>query len=128
LIHISAALTTLLAGVTMVCVLGLIASLTTLEPRCNAQQRWRLQALALLAAACLLSYLAAVQFGVRFVLTQARYFFPAVNAAALLLMVGLRAWIPVAWRPVMRTVVVFAAIALNLTIYTVYVIPYWYWR
>jgi hypothetical protein len=94
----------------------------------GAEVRWRLQALALLAAACLLGYLSTVQFGVRFVLTQARYFFPMIDAAALLLMLGLRAWIPVAWRSMAQAVIVFIAIAVNVTIYTSYVVPYWYFR
>ena len=69
-----------------------------------------------------------MQFGVRFVLTQARYFFPMIDAAALLLMVGLRAWIPMRWRGAGQTVVVFLAIAVNVAIYTSYVVPYWYFR
>jgi hypothetical protein len=49
-------------------------------------------------------------------------------AAALLLMLGLRAWIPERWRSVGQAVVVFAAVAVNVAIYTAYVLPYWYFR
>ena len=46
----------------------------------------------------------------------------------LLLMLGLRTWIPVAWRSIAQAVVMFIAIAVNVTIYTAYVVPYWYFR
>ncbi len=89
---------------------------------------WQTHALVLLAVACLTSYLAVVQFGTHFVLTQARYYFPVVNAATLLIMLGLRAWIPVSWRVPACAVIVLAAIAFNIGIYTIYVVPYWHFR
>ena len=89
---------------------------------------WQTQALVLLAVACLMSYLAVVQFGTQFVLTQARYYFPAVNPATLLILLGLRAWIPVSWRAPACAVIVLGAIALNIGIYTSYVVPYWHFR
>ena len=127
LIHISGALMTLLGIAAAACIVALIAAAME-NRRIAAASGWRVPALALLAAACALGYLSIVQFGVRFVLTQARYFFPMAAAAALLLMLGLRAWIPERWRSVGQAVVVFAAIAVNVAIYTAYVLPYWYFR
>jgi 4-amino-4-deoxy-L-arabinose transferase-like glycosyltransferase len=127
LIHISGALLALLGVVTAASIAALVA-VAMAERRAVASYGWRVPALALLAAACALGYLSTVQFGVRFVLTQARYFFPMAAAAALLLMLGLRAWIPGRWHSIGQAVVVFAAIAVNVAIYTAYVIPYWYFR
>jgi len=127
LIHISGALMTLLGVAAAACIAALIAVAMD-NRRLAASYGWRVPALALLAAACALGYLSIVQFGVRFMLTQARYFFPMAAAAALLLMLGLRAWIPERWRSVGQAVVVFAAIAVNVAIYTAYVLPYWYFR
>jgi 4-amino-4-deoxy-L-arabinose transferase-like glycosyltransferase len=127
LIHISPALMALLGVVAAAC-LAALGAVGIAERRTIASYGWRLPALVLLAAACALGYLSTVQFGVRFVLTQARYFFPMVAAAALLLMLGLRAWIPGRWHGVAQAVVVFTAIAVNVTIYTAYVLPYWYFR
>ena len=56
--------------------------------------RWQWIGVAMLGLVCVISYLAVIQFGTRFALTQARYFFPAINAGALLLMLGLRTIIP----------------------------------
>ena len=128
LIHIGSGLSAGLAVAATMCAIGLGAVVAGRPVAAPRPERWRMVALALLLAACALSYLATVQFGVRFVLTQARYFFPMIDAAALLLMVGLRAWIPMRWRGVGQTVIVFLAIAVNVAIYTSYVVPYWYFR
>ncbi|MCU1384687.1 MAG: rane protein of unknown function [Acidobacteria bacterium] len=128
LVHIGGGLTAALFVAGTVCAAGLLLVAVSGNRDRSPERRWRMEALAVLAAACALSYLATAQFGVRFVLTQARYFFPMVDAAALLLMLGLRAWIPSRWRDVGQAVVVFLAIAVNVTIYTSYVIPYWYFR
>ena len=85
--------------------------------------RWQLLGLAVLAATCVIAYLAVVQFGTRFVLTQARYFFPAVNAAALLTMLGLRTLIPRRYHPHGQAAVVGGLVLLNVLIFTQYVIP-----
>ncbi len=127
LIHISAALVSLLAVVCAVCMAG-VWTAAVRPQRVDAETTWRIHALTLLALACVLAYLGVVQFGVRFVLTQARYFFPVVDAAALLAMLGLRTWIPGAWRAPAQAIVVFAAVAVNVMIYTAYVVPYWYFR
>jgi 4-amino-4-deoxy-L-arabinose transferase-like glycosyltransferase len=85
---------------------------------------WQVQALIALALACIAAYLAVIQFGTTFALSQARYFFPIVNAAALLLMLGLRTLIPLRARPAGQGIVVAALVALNLLIVTAYVVPF----
>jgi hypothetical protein len=58
-------------------------------------------------------------------LTQARYYFPAIVPAAILLMLGFRAMFPKTWLPYVQTVLFLAMIVLTLIIYSGYVIPYW---
>lgn len=87
--------------------------------------RWQWLALGLLAAACLVAYLAVVQFGTEFSLTQARYFFPVVNAAALLLMLGLRTLIPRRFHHYGQAAVFAAMLLLNLLIFTQYIVPHY---
>ncbi len=87
--------------------------------------RWQALALLMLAGTCLVAYLAVVQFGTRFVLTQARYYFPAINAAALLLLLGLRTLIPVRHHAYGQTVVFSALVLLNVLIFTQYVLPHY---
>jgi len=87
--------------------------------------RWQGIALVLLVSACLLAYLAVVHFGTQFSLTQARYFFPVVNAAALLLMLGLRTIIPRRLHRFGQGAVFAALVLLNLLIFTQYVVPYY---
>ena len=58
-------------------------------------------------------------------LTQARYFFPMI-APAVLLMVGLREITPSRGRGYVQNGVVTGLIALNVYIFAAYVIPYWY--
>jgi hypothetical protein len=72
------------------------------------------------------AYLAIIQFGTRFGLTQARYFFPVVNAIAILWALGLRTVLPIRFRPAVQGLVVSSLVLLNLVIYTKYVVPYWY--
>ncbi|MCO5222540.1 MAG: hypothetical protein M9947_13305 [Thermomicrobiales bacterium] len=72
------------------------------------------------------AYIAVVQFGTDFALTQARYYFPIVNAFAILTLVGLRTLIPRSMRPIGAGLVVFGLVFMNLIIYTRYVIPYWH--
>ena len=85
---------------------------------------WQVKALVVLFAACVVGYLAVVQFGTRFALTQARYYFPVVIAAAILSMLGLRTLIPAVWRPIGRGIVVAALVALNVTLFVGYVLPF----
>lgn len=72
------------------------------------------------------AYLAVVQFGTQFALTQARYFFPIVNAFAILVLLGGRTLIPRRMQPIGRAVIVFGLVFMNVIIYTRYVIPYWH--
>lgn len=81
--------------------------------------------LAMMLATCVVAYYAILQFGTEFSLTQARYYFPAINAGSLLLIFGLRAWFPVKWHPYIQTALFAALILLNVIIFTQYVIPYW---
>jgi hypothetical protein len=89
-------------------------------------RRWQMVALGILVVSCAVGYLATVQFGTQFALTQARYFFPVINALAILLMLGLRTLIPVRWHPAGAGVLVASLVALNVFVVTSYVIPY-YW-
>lgn len=85
---------------------------------------WQAKSLAILALACALAYLAVVEFGTSFALSQARYFFPVVNAAALLAMLGLRTLVPTKFRAAGQGVFVGGLIALNIVIMTTYVLPF----
>ena len=87
---------------------------------------WQAWSVGLLAITFGVAYLAIVQFGTEFSLTQARYYFPAINALALLIMIGFRTLIPDRWLGIGQAGIVSALILLNLVIYTVYVIPFWH--
>lgn len=82
--------------------------------------------LAVLLVSIVTAYLAVVQFGTQFSLTQARYFFPIVNAFAILVLLGLKTLIPLRLQPLGRGLIVFGLVCMNLVIYTQYVIPYWH--
>ncbi len=82
--------------------------------------------LAMLFVAVVTSYLAVVQFGTQFALTQARYFFPIVNAFAILVLLGGRTLIPPRLQPIGRALIVSGLVFMNVIIYTRYVIPYWH--
>ncbi|MDQ3418187.1 MAG: hypothetical protein M3541_05310 [Acidobacteriota bacterium] len=128
LIEISGGLVSVLGIIAVAGLLGLVArAIPAPEPGAHLQP-WQRHALLILAAACVLSYFGAVQFGTRFLLTQARYYFPVLNAAVLLAMVGLSAWIPSRWRAPAQGLIVLSAIAMNVLIYTAYVVPYWHFR
>jgi hypothetical protein len=88
--------------------------------------KWQALALLMLFLTCVIAYLAVVQFGTSFELTQARYYFPGVSAAGLLLALGVRAMLPRRALPYAQTVCLVLLIVLNLAIYTQYVIPYWH--
>ena len=87
---------------------------------------WQVTAVLTMGAACVIAYYAILQFGTTFSLTQARYYFPAIVPAAILLMLGLRSWFPQRWLPYVQAGVFLALVLLNLIIYTAYVIPYWH--
>ncbi|HET9661580.1 MAG TPA: glycosyltransferase family 39 protein [Thermomicrobiales bacterium] len=88
----------------------------------------RAQAIGMLTflVAVVTAYLAVVQFGTEFALTQARYFFPIVNAFAILVLVGGRTLLPVRLQPIGRALIVCGLVFMNLIIYTRNVIPYWH--
>jgi len=88
--------------------------------------KWQIVALLVLLLTCVAAYGGVLQFGLRFRLTQARYFFPAINAAALLLMLGLRALLPERALRYAPFALIAALILLNGVIYIQYVIPYDY--
>jgi 4-amino-4-deoxy-L-arabinose transferase-like glycosyltransferase len=85
---------------------------------------WQGYALIVLFLTCVVSYLAVVEFGTSFALSQARYYFPAINAGALLLMLGLRSLLPRQARPAGQGIVFGALVLLNIVIMTGYVLPF----
>ena len=89
---------------------------------------WQMWALAAFVLTGLLGYAAVIQFGLTFALTQARYFFPMVPPVAVLLMLGLYTIVPARGRIYAQISLVGVMIALNLFIYSAYVVPYWYAR
>jgi 4-amino-4-deoxy-L-arabinose transferase-like glycosyltransferase len=88
-------------------------------------ERWQVVGIVMMGITCIVSYYAILQFGTTFSLTQARYYFPAIVPAAILLMLGFRAMFPKSWLPYVQTVLFLAMIVLTLVIYSGYVIPYW---
>ena len=117
----------------LLCVGGLVQYVVTARPGPDPAEpdpvlrprRWQVTALLVLVATVAVAYLAVVQFGTRFMLTQARYYFPAVNAAALLLMLGLRTLVPRSAHTLTQGVVFAALLLLNVLIFTQYVIPHY---
>src|SRR5215203_44258 len=85
---------------------------------------WQTNALIVLVLTCIVAYLAVVQFGTSFALSQARYYFPAVNAGALLVMLGLRTLLPGQTRPAAQGIVFGALVMLNIVIMAGYVLPF----
>jgi 4-amino-4-deoxy-L-arabinose transferase-like glycosyltransferase len=94
----------------------------------SALESWQVSSIAVLVLAAVVTYGAMLQFGTRFSLTQARYFFPAINAFAILLLLGVRTILPTGWLRYGQAAVVAALVILNVLIYTQYVIPFWYLR
>jgi 4-amino-4-deoxy-L-arabinose transferase-like glycosyltransferase len=131
LISLSPALLAAIAIPTAVCLAGLVLyvvmagrDLAPAGDRVAQPATWQWQALGTMAALCLFGYLAVIQFGTSFSLTQARYFFPVVNAGALLSMLGLRTIVPARLRPAAQGVVVAALVVLTILIFTQYVLPF----
>jgi hypothetical protein len=86
---------------------------------------WQWMGIAVVCATCIIAYLAVVQFGTRFALTQARYYFPAINSFALVLMLGARTLIPPSLRRFGQGAIFAALFFVNLLIFTQYVIPHY---
>jgi hypothetical protein len=103
---------------------GGVARRRVAADRVMRPSRWQVYGLLLLLLTAVVAYLAIIQFGLRFALTQARYYFPAVNAVAVLLMLGLRTLIPRGWHRYAQAAVLVALVVMNLIIYTQYVVPY----
>jgi peptidoglycan/LPS O-acetylase OafA/YrhL len=80
----------------------------------------------LLLAVCVIAYGAMLQFGTDFELTQARYFFSAIGAVAILLAFGLRQLVPARYHSIAIIAFLLCMVSVNLLIYTQNVIPYWY--
>jgi 4-amino-4-deoxy-L-arabinose transferase-like glycosyltransferase len=91
-----------------------------------ALRREQVLALWLLLAACVVAYGAMLQFGTTFALTQARYYFNAVGAVAILLAFGLRQITPVRYHSAAIVTFLLVMVSINLLIYTQSVLPYWY--
>jgi hypothetical protein len=87
-------------------------------------ESWQRNALLVLFMTCVVAYLAVVEFGTSFALSQARYYFPAINAVALLVMLGLRTLLPAQARPAGQGIVFGALALLNIVIITGYVLPF----
>jgi 4-amino-4-deoxy-L-arabinose transferase-like glycosyltransferase len=87
---------------------------------------WQLSAMAAFVITGVVGYAAVVQFGMRFVLTQSRYFFPMIPPVAVLLMIGVYWLVPARARSYAQVSIVAGMVALNLYIYSSYVIPFWY--
>lgn len=88
-------------------------------------ERWQVVGVLTMGVACFLAYLAILQFGTTFSLTQARYYFPAIIPAAVLFALGWRSLLPRQWLIPAQVALFFALVLLNVVIYTAYVIPYW---
>jgi hypothetical protein len=80
----------------------------------------------LLVAVCVVAYGAMLQFGTDFELTQARYYFNAVSAVAILLAFGLRQIVPARYHSTAIVGSLLFMVSINVLIYTVNVIPFWY--
>lgn len=88
--------------------------------------QWQWMALGIMAVACVLGYYSVLQFGLSFRLTQARYYFPMIVPAAILLMLGYRSLLPSSLVRIGGAALFLALMILNVMIYTGWVLPYWY--
>ena len=61
-------------------------------------------------------------------ITQARYFFPMIPAASVLVMIGLHTIAAGKARVYAQVLVIAGMLAVNIYIFTAYVLPYWYVR
>lgn len=90
--------------------------------------RWQTIGIGVLVLTAAVAYLSVLQFGTRFQLTQARYMFPAANAAIVALVIGWRAVVPLRSLIYARASLFIAMIALNILIFSQYVLPFWHLR
>lgn len=89
-------------------------------------QRWQWIAIVSMIAACAIGYFSVLQFGLSFSLTQARYYFPMIVPAAILLMLGFRALVPTRFVRYVGAAIFLALVLLNVLIYTAWFLPYWH--
>lgn len=89
---------------------------------------WQVTGILTMGVAAVVGYASVLQFGTTFALTQARYYFPMIVPAAILFMLGIRAWFPARWLPTVAAVVFLGMVVLNVIIYSAYVIPFWQGR
>jgi 4-amino-4-deoxy-L-arabinose transferase-like glycosyltransferase len=110
--------------------IGLIVrrSRTTARGGIGNPETWQRWAIGVLLLTCVAGYAAVIQFGMRFSLTQARYFFPMIPAASVLLMIGLHTLTVGKARIYAQVLVIAGMLALNIYIFSAYVLPYWYVR
>lgn len=87
---------------------------------------WQLSAMVAFVLTGALGYVAVIQFGLTFVLTQARYFFPMLPPIAVILMIGISWLVPARNRGYAQVAIVAGLVLLNLYVYSAYVVPYWY--
>lgn len=86
---------------------------------------WQVTGILTMGVACVIGYYAVLQFGTSFALTQARYYFPMIVPAAILFMLGFRSWFPQKWLSYVGAFVFLGLVALNIIIYSAYVVPFW---
>lgn len=111
------------------CGVWLWRALRTKEPEGDPvfrPERWQWFALATMAAACVVGYFSVLQFGLSFSLTQARYYFPMIVPAAILLMLGFRSLFPQRIVRYAGAMIFLALVLLNILIYTAWFLPYWH--
>ncbi|CAN5615700.1 glycosyltransferase family 39 protein [soil metagenome] len=89
-------------------------------------ESWQWWGILSIVVLTVLGYLAVIQFGTTFQLAQARYFFASVPAFSVLLMLGWQTITPVKLARFGPVVFVGFMLALNVYIYSAYVLPYWY--
>jgi hypothetical protein len=89
-----------------------------------ALERWQVVGVLTMGVTCIVAYVAILQFGTTFSLTQARYYFPAIVPAAILFMLGLRAIIPRRWLSYGQLGVFVSLVMLTVVIYSAYVLPH----
>jgi 4-amino-4-deoxy-L-arabinose transferase-like glycosyltransferase len=94
--------------------------------RASTLDRTQVVCLWLLIAVCVIAYGAMLQFGTDFELTQARYYFNAIAAVAILIAFGLRQIVPARYHSTAIVAFLLFFVTVNLLIYTQYVLPYWY--
>ncbi len=89
-------------------------------------ERWQWIALGTMVAACVVGYFSVLQFGLSFSLTQARYYFPMIVPAAILLMLGFRSLVPRRFDRYAGAAMFLGLVLLNIIIYTAWFLPYWH--